>query len=74
MLLEMVRYAPLRTAIFSVGPPVWGLVQLVNAYVHDGALLYVAAFAVAMTAFSVLLTRYHVASFRRTTLSRGLEQ
>ena len=69
-LLEMVRYAPVRTAIFSVGPPLWGLLQLVNAYVHHGSLLYVAAFAAAMTAVSVLITRYHLASFRRTALSR----
>ena len=69
LFVEMARYAPLRTAIFSVGPPLWGLFQLVNAYLHDGVLLYVGAFAVAMIAFSVLVTRYHAATFRRTLLS-----
>lgn len=69
LVFEMARHAPVRTAIFSVGPPLWGLVQLLNAYLHDGALLYVAVAAAVMTAFSVLLTRYHAAAYRRALLA-----
>lgn len=74
LLLETVRYAPLRTAVFSVGPPLWGVAQLVNAYLHGGALLSVGAFAVVMTAFAVLVTRYHVATYRRTRLSERVSR
>lgn len=73
LLLEMARYAPLRTAIYSIGPPLWGAVQVVNAYLHGGAIYHVAAFALLLTALAVLLTRYHAAAFRRARLSRRLE-
>lgn len=73
LLLEMVRHAPVRTAIFSVGPIVLGVIQVVNVYLHGGTLPLVVAFAAVMAAFSVLVTRYHAASFERMRLSMRFE-
>ncbi|WP_435181532.1 hypothetical protein [Halorussus sp. AFM4] len=68
--LRMAREFPVRTGIYSFGLPVFGLLQLINGYVHDGALLYVGLFAVAAVALSVVLTRYHVAVYRRKRVTR----
>ncbi|WP_139172787.1 hypothetical protein [Halopelagius longus] len=68
--LEMAREFPARTAIFTFGLPVFSALQFVNGVVHDGSLPYIAAFGAVAVAFSVILTRYHVAAYRRKKLDR----
>jgi len=59
---------PVRTGIFTFGLPAFGLLQVINGFVHEGALLYIGLFAALVTAFSVTLTRYHLASYRKEEL------
>ena len=61
---KMVRTFPGRTALFTVGPVLFGLVQFLNGYLNDGSLLFTAMFLSLMVAFSVLVTRYHMTTFR----------
>jgi hypothetical protein len=63
--LRMAREFPVRTAIFTFGLPVFGLLQIVNGYLNEGNLLFVCGFALVAAAFSVILTRYQVAVYRR---------
>jgi hypothetical protein len=63
--LQMANEFPVRTSIFTFGPPVFGLLQLINGLVHDGSLLFIGLFAVVAVALSVILTQYHVAVYRR---------
>ena len=67
---RMAREFPVRTGIYTFGPPVFALLQLINGYVHQGALLYVGLFAALAVALSVALTRYHVAVYRRKRIAR----
>lgn len=60
----MARQFPVRTGVYTVGPPVVGLAQLVNSYVHGVPLWYAALFTVGLLAFSVIVTRYQLASYR----------
>lgn len=73
LFVEMARHAPVRTAIYSFGPPLWGLAQLANAYLNDGPLHYVCGFVVLLVVCSVLITRYHAATYRRRLLSAGID-
>jgi len=66
---EMCRSLPVRTGVFTLGPPAVGFAQLWNAVVHDVPVLPVAAIATVMVVFSVLVTSYHLAVFRRSTLT-----
>lgn len=66
---KMARTFPMRTGLFTFGPVLFALVQLVNAYLHGASLLYAALFAALMVAFSVLVTRYHLVSFRLRRLT-----
>lgn len=66
---SMCRALPVRTGIFTFGPIAIGFAQLWNAVVHDLSVLPVAAIALVMVVFSVLVTSYHLASFRRSTLT-----
>lgn len=61
---------PVRTGIFTFGLPAFGLLQMINGVVHEGSLLYIGLFAALVTAFSVMLTRYHLASYRKEKLLR----
>lgn len=65
----MARQFPARTGVYTVGPPVVGLAQLLNSYVHGVSLLYAGLFTVLLLAFSVVITRYHLASYRVTLLT-----
>lgn len=69
--VRMAREYPLRTCIYTFGLPLFGLLQLVNGVVHGGALLYIGLFCAAALCCSVLLTRYHVAIYRRERLTRS---
>lgn len=70
---RMCRAFPVRTGLFTVGPLVIGLAQLLNAVVHGSAVLPVAAVAAAMGAFSVLITSYHLSAFRRRRLTAAFD-
>lgn len=67
---RMAREFPVRTGIFSFGLPVFALLQFVNGLVYEGSLLMIAVFASLMVVYSVQLTRYHVAAYRREKLAR----
>lgn len=66
----MAREFPLRTTIYTFGLPVFALLQLVNALVFDGSLLIIGAFATLMVLCSIVLTRYHIAIYRRQKVER----
>lgn len=68
--VRMAREFPVRTGIFTFGLPVFALLQLVNGFVHGGSVLYIGVFAALAVVFSVMLTRYHVAIYRRKKLTR----
>lgn len=67
---RMAREFPVRTGIFTFGPLILALAQLINSHLHGGSLVYTAVFAAVLVVYSVQITRYHLATFRRTTLSR----
>lgn len=69
---RMAREFPVRTGIFSFGLPVFALLQLVNGIVYDGSLPAIAIFAVVMVVYSVQITRYHVAAYRRKRLAYSM--
>ncbi|NHN58891.1 MULTISPECIES: hypothetical protein [Halorussus] len=62
---QMVREFPVRTGIYTLGLPAFALLQLINGFVHDGSLAFIGLFAALVVAFSVVLTRYHVAVYHR---------
>lgn len=70
---RMCQRYPLRTGLFTLGPLAVGLAQVWNAAVHGSSLLPVVAIAAVMCVFSVLVTNYHLATFRRRTLVGGLD-
>jgi hypothetical protein len=67
--LRMAREFPVRTAIFTFGLPVFALLQFVNAHVHGASMAAVGLFSLGALACSVLLTRYHLARYRRRRLA-----
>lgn len=69
---RMGREFPVRTALFSFGLPAFALLQVINGAVNEGSLPFIALFAALIVAYSLQLTRYHVAAYRRETLSRRL--
>lgn len=66
--VRMAREFPLRTCIFTFGLPVFALLQLINGFLHGGPLHYIAGFSVLAVGCSVMLTRCHVAAYRRQRL------
>ncbi len=69
--VRMASEFPLRTVIYTFGLPVFGLLQFVNGLVHDGSVVAIALFAAMLVVFSVVLTRYHVAIYRRRKLTQS---
>ncbi|WP_266080231.1 hypothetical protein [Haladaptatus caseinilyticus] len=67
---ELCRELPVQTGLFSFGPIVIGMAQLWNGYAHETAVSIHALFAIVMVGFAVLVTRYHLASFRLDKLER----
>jgi predicted lysophospholipase L1 biosynthesis ABC-type transport system permease subunit len=65
LFVQMAREFPVRTVIFSFGLPIFALAQVVNGVLNSAALAVVTLFALATVAFSVQLTRYQVAVYRR---------
>ncbi|WP_436912333.1 hypothetical protein [Halosimplex marinum] len=68
---QMCRATPFRTALFTLGPLLVGAAQVLNAVVHGSNLPLLAAVVAATVAYSVLVTRYQLATFRRRTLTRA---
>lgn len=66
---QMASEFPVRTGIYTFGLPLFALLQLINGFVHKGPLVYIGLFAVLVVAFSVKLTQYHVAAYRRKKLT-----
>ncbi|WP_224269761.1 hypothetical protein [Haloprofundus salinisoli] len=67
---RMAREFPVRTGIFTFGLPLFALLQLINGIVYDGLLPLIGLFAALTAAYSVQVTTYHVAAYRRETLSQ----
>ncbi|AQL41278.1 hypothetical protein BV210_00480 [Halorientalis sp. IM1011] len=70
--LSMAREFPIRTCLFTVGLPAFALLQIINGLFNDGMVPYVALLAVLAVALSVILTRYHVAMYRRQAVTDSL--
>lgn len=67
---RMASEFPVRTGLYTFGLPVFALLQLINGFVHDGSLVYIGLFAALVVAFSVLLTQYQVAVYRRKNIAQ----
>ncbi len=65
---------PIRTGIFTFGLPVFALLQLINGVVHDGSVVYIGLFGALAVAFSVILTQYQVAAYRKEKLTGRLTE
>lgn len=65
----MAREFPVRTALFTLGPLAFALVQLFNGVAYDVSLLLAGAFALVLLAFAVQVNRYHLATYRRSAVS-----
>jgi hypothetical protein len=68
--VRMAREFPARTLIVTFGLPAFALLQLINGLVHGGSVAVIGGFAALTVALSVKLTQYHLAVYRRKTLSR----
>lgn len=66
---EMVRTYPVRTLIFTFGLPLVALGQLINGFVNQAHVGIVLAFVVLAVGYSVSLTRYQLAVYRRRRLT-----
>ena len=69
---QMAHEFPVRTGLFVIVLPFLAFLQLVNGYVHGGALPYAVGFALLMVTVSVQVTRCHLAAYRRKSLSDAL--
>lgn len=66
---KMATVHPVRTSLFTLGPLLFALVQLYNGVAYDVSLLGASAFGLVLLGFAVQVNRYHLASFRRTSVS-----
>lgn len=69
--VQMASEFPVRTLVYTCSLPVFGLLQLINGIVHGGSVGYIALFAAVLVVFSVMLTQYHVAIYRRKKLTQS---
>ena len=67
---QMARDFPVRTGIFTFGLPAFALFQMINGIVYEGSLLFIGVFSALVVAYSIQLTRYHVAIYRREKFTR----
>lgn len=63
-LLAFARADPGRAFTYSVLPVLVALAQLANSIVHGVSALYPGLFALALVAFAVIATQYHLAARR----------
>ncbi|WP_424019024.1 hypothetical protein ACOZ4N_06010 [Halorientalis pallida] len=71
--LAMARAFPLRTSLFTLGLPAFALLQVLGGLFNDGPLAFGLILALLAVAMSVVLTRYHVARYRRQVVTDALE-
>lgn len=71
--VRMAEEFPVRTGIFTFGLPAFGLLQLLNGIVHGGSLPFIGVFAVLTVVYSIVVTRYHVAAYRREKVSSAVD-
>lgn len=69
---ELLRSAPLESALLSVGPLVVAVGQLLNSYFNGTSLSASVAFAVALFAFAVVATGHQAAIHRLRQLERNV--
>ncbi|WP_137287037.1 hypothetical protein [Halorussus salinisoli] len=67
---QMASEFPVRTGIFTFGLPVFALLQVLNGYVHESSFVSIGLFALLVVAFSVKLTQYQIAVYRREKVTR----
>jgi len=63
-LLALARADPGRAFTYTLLPVLVAAAQLANSLIHGVSLLFPALFALALVAFSVAATQYHVAARR----------
>jgi len=68
--LRMARAFPVRTVIFTFGLPVFAVLQLTLGIVYGGSLPFIGLFAAVAVGFSIQLTRWQVATYRRKRVTR----
>lgn len=69
-IVEMFRARPFEHALYTLVPVVLSIAQLGNSLVNDLSVLVSLPFAIVLLGFSVVLTRYNAARFRRRALER----
>lgn len=62
------RESPVRMAVFTLGPVVLAVAQLLNSVFAELALWASICFAATMVSYAVLYSRYHLAELRLRTL------
>ena len=67
-LRTLFRVHPADAAAFTLGPLLVAVALLANAFVHGLPMIYPAAFATALVAYSVLMTRHQLACVRMSRL------
>ena len=67
---RMASEFPVRTALFTIGPVAFALAQLAISVTNRASVGLTGAFVVLLLAFAVQINRYHLAAFRRRSLSR----
>jgi len=68
--LRMARTFPVRTVIFTFGLPAFAILQVTLGIVYGGSLPVIGLFAAVAVAFSIQLTRWQVATYRRKQVTR----
>lgn len=72
-LRDLFRAVPVRSTVLVVVPVLLAVVQLANSYVNELSPLVAGAFALVMVSYATVLTRYHLAQFRRRQLERKFD-
>ena len=70
-LRALFREHPADVAVYTIGPLVIALALVGNAVVHGLSPVVPVAFAIALTIYSVLVTRHHIAAAKLTRLQSG---
>jgi len=71
--VQMAQDFPLRTCLFTFALPLVALGQLIHGLLTDGAILATTAFGLLVVAYTVVFTRYQVATYRRRQLVTDLD-
>ena len=69
---DMFRSDPVQSAIVCIVPLLLAVAQLANSYFTSMSMLASVLFATVVVLFTVLLTQYQCAQFRRQSVERDL--